>query len=57
MNKLWVTHYVNQHNYKKFKWGLIALVIGLTIIFGISLYLTIQFQHDLNSFTTITLSD
>ncbi len=56
MNKLWVTHYVNEHNYKKFKWILIALVVGLTIIFGISLYFAIKFNIELNSFTTITLS-
>ncbi|MSD83889.1 hypothetical protein GKC32_06960 [Lactobacillus curvatus] len=55
MKRLWVTYYVNQNNYRKVKWGLIALAIVLSIIFFISLYLAIRFQQELNSFTTITL--
>ncbi|WP_157053027.1 hypothetical protein [Latilactobacillus graminis] len=55
MNKLWVTSYVTSKNYRKYKWGLIALVVGLSIVFCISLYFAIMFQQELNSFTTITL--
>lgn len=56
MKRLWVTNYVNQANYRKFKWGLIALAVVLSIAFLISTYLAIRVYQDFNSFTTITLN-
>ncbi|SPC39359.1 hypothetical protein [Latilactobacillus fuchuensis] len=46
---------VNKLGYKKTKWGMIALVTILTIIFAASLTLAIIAYHNYNVYTTITM--
>ena len=56
MKRLWITNYVNQANYRKVKWGMIALTLVLAVAFMISTYLAIRVYQDFNSFTTITMN-
>lgn len=56
MKRLWITNYVGPNNYRKVKWGMIALTVVLAAAFMISTYFAIRVYQDFNSFTTITMN-